>query len=691
MKKHFILLMLATAALSACNNAQQTPETIIGRNELKITDGILNADILNSFARLSDPQVSPDGNTVLYGVSYPNIVENKSNRELFVVNVDGTNRKQITCTPKSEHNARWIADGKKIAYLTEGQIWVMNADGSAPKQISNYEGGISEFTFSPDEQKILFVSNVDISPIKKPVEIYSDLPKANARIVDDIMYRHWDEWVESTPHPFVADFDGNKLSNIFDILEGEPFECPTRPLSGIEQLAWSPDGKTIAYACRKKVGIDYAFSTNTDIYLFDLATRASKNITEGMMGYDTEPQFSPDGQWIAWASMERDGYEADLNRFFVMNLTTNEKIYLTEKFDDDVAGFIWAPDSKMLYMSASVRGTTHIYEVTVANKNIRQITTGMFEYNPPAIAGDKLVAMRHSISQPDELYAIDKITGEATELSFENKHLLDQLKMGRVEDRWLKTTDNKEMLAWVVYPPNFDPNKKYPALLFCTGGPQGPLGQFWSYRWNLQLMAANDYIVVAPNRRGVKGFGQEWCEQISGDYGGQNMRDYFTAIDNLAKDSFVDENRLGAVGASYGGFSVYWMAGNHNKRFKAFISHAGIFNTEQLAMTTEEMFFVNFDNGGMPWEKDNKTAMRTYSNSPHKFVDKWDTPLLVMHGELDYRIPWEQGMGAFNAARMRGLPAKMVLFPDENHWTLKPQNNIFWHRTFYDWLDTWLK
>ncbi|MDR1680486.1 MAG: prolyl oligopeptidase family serine peptidase [Prevotellaceae bacterium] len=689
MKKIIFFLMTATVALSACSG--QPDGQTAGRNELTIADGILTADILNSFGRVSDLQLSPDGKTALYGVSYPNIADNKSVRELFTVGTDGSNRQRITFSSKSKSNARWIAGGAKIAYLSDGQLWVMNADGSRPQQVSRYDGGIAEFAFSPDGTQVLFIASINSDDIRHPSDFYDDLPKANARVVTDLMYRHWDEWVEDTPHPFVAAFDGTGLSEIVDLLDGEPFECPTRPFGGIEQLSWSPDGKTIAYACRKKTGREYAFSTNTDIYLLDVATRTTTNMTPGMNGYDSDPQFSPDGRYLAWNSMEREGYEADKIRLFILELATGEKTHLTEAFDNNVGVFTWAPDSRSIYFQASVEGASRIYALTVEGKTLRTIAEGPYNYGAPQVADDKIIALRQSISQPDEVYAIDRATGEVAELSFENKHLLDQLTMGRVEERMIKTTDGRDMFTFVIYPPRFDPSKKYPTLLFCEGGPQSPLDQFWSYRWNFQLMAAHDYIIVAPARRGVTGFGQAWCEQISGDYSGQNMQDYFSAIDALKAEPYVDEDRLGAVGASYGGYSVYYLAGCHNKRFKAFIAHSGIFNLEQMALTTEEQWFVNWDNGGYYWETNNSTAQRSYAHSPHRFVDKWDTPIMVMHGERDFRVPFEQGMAAFNAARIRNIPAKMVLFPEENHWILKPQNNIFWHRTFYAWLDEQLK
>ena len=506
------------------------------------------------------------------------------------------------------------------------------------------------------------------------------------------MYKHWDEWVDEIPHPYVAVFDGNALTGITDIMEGEPYESPMKPFGGVESFSWTPDSKKIAYTSRKKTGKDYALSTNSDIYLYTPDTKDTVNLTVGMMGYDTNPSFSPDGKYMAWTSMERDGYESDKNRLFILNLETGEKNYLTDNFDYSVDMFSWSPNGNSIYFITAYQGEEHIFNVKLSDKSIEQITTGYYDYASLSPVDDKnLIAMRHSLSQPDEIYNIDLQSKEAKEISFENKEILDQLTMGKVEERWIPTTDNKKMLTWIVYPPNFDPNKKYPTLLYCQGGPQSPVSQFWSYRWNLQMMAANGYIVVAPNRRGLYGFGQEWLEQISGDYGGQNMKDYLSAIDEMAKESYVDKDNLGAIGASYGGFSVYWLAGHHDKRFKAFIAHAGIFNLEQQYVETEEMWFANWDLGGPYWDKNNAVAQRTYANSPHKFINKWDTPILVIHGEHDFRILASQGMSAFNAAKLRGIPAEMLIFPDETHWVAQPQNAVLWQRIFFRWLDRWLK
>ena len=695
------MAIILSGSLLSCNNASDASAEktnkdmgeIIGKVNPIIDNGILSPEVLYSFGRVGDVVVSSDKSRFIYQITYVSIPDNKSNSELFVMNSDGTEKKQLTITNNRETNPVWINDGHKIAFLGNetgtSQIWSMNPDGGGMRQISNIDGGINGFSFSPDGKKVLFVK--DVKSIETAPDRYSDLPQASGRIVDDLMYKHWDHWVESVPHPFIADLNGSSLSNIKDIMEGELYESPLAPFGGMEQLAWSPDSKTIAYTSRKKIGKEYAVSTNSDIYFYNIETGETTNMTEGMMGYDINPQFSPDGTLLAWQSMERDGYEADKNRLFIINLSTGEKTYITKEFDNNTDSYIWGEDNNTIYMLSSVSGTSQIYHIDISTKEIKKLTEGKHNYVSLSLGGDGFIATRQSMSQPSEIYRVDINTGESTELSFENSHILNQIQMGEVEERWIETTDKKQMLTWVVYPPNFDPTKKYPALLYCQGGPQSTLDQYWSYRWNPQMMAANGYIVVAPNRRGVPGFGSEWLEQISGDYGGQNMKDYLTAIDALSKEPFVDENRLGATGASYGGFSVYWLAGNHNNRFKAFFSHAGIFNTEAQYLETEELFFANWDMGGPFWDKSNAVAQNTYANSPHKFVDKWDTPIMISHGEYDYRILASQGMMAFNAAQLKGIPSRMLIYPDENHWITKPQNGILFQREFFRWFDEWLK
>lgn len=693
--KYLNLVIMSTALLlgsCATNDTGKTNQVLIEKSNIKIDGRKMTPEALWSFGRIGGVSVSPDEKQIAYTVAYYSIPENKSNREVFVMNADGTGNKQITKTPFSENEVTWIKNGSKLAFLSSesgsSQIWEMNADGTGRVQLTNYDSDIEGFAFSPDGKKLLFISQVKV--LDSTADKHPDLPKASGIVRDDLMYKHWDEWVTTAPHPFVADFDGSSISNVTDILQGQPYESPMKPFGGIEQLAWNTTSDKIAYTSKKKVGKEYSLSTNSDIYVFDLKTKQTINITEGNMGYDTNPKYSPDGKSIAWLSMERDGYESDWNRLFVMNLETGEKRFISKQLDSNVDDYVWSKDSKNIYFLSVWHGREQIYTVDVANASVEALTKGDHDYASVALCGDKLIAMRHSFSMADEIYAVT-MNGEATQLTTENKHIYDQLEMGRVEERWMKTTDGKDMLTWVIYPPGFDPNKKYPAILYCTGGPQNAVSQFWSYRWNMQMMAANDYIIVAPNRRGLPGFGLEWNEQISGDYGGQCMKDLFTAIDIMKEEPFIDENRLGCVGASFGGYTVYWMAGHHDKRFKAFISHCGIFNMEVQYLDTEEMFFANWDMAGPYWDKSNPRVVETYKNSPHLFVEKWDTPILCIHGEKDYRVPVSQGTMAFNAAKLQNVPAELLLFPDENHWVLKPQNGILWQRTFFGWLDKWLK
>lgn len=695
------MIMATSLLLGACNpatdvNVKETGDkNLIGKSDIRIKDGRMTPEALWAMGRIGGMNVSPDGKKVVYTVAYYSVPENKSNREVFVMNADGSDNKQITKTGFAENEAVWIKGGTKIAFLCNesgsSQLWEMNPDGTDRKRLSDYDKDIEGFAFSPDEKKVLFISQV--KTVNSTADKYPDLDKATGVIITDLMYKHWDEWVTTAPHPFVADFDGESISNPVDVMEGELFESPMKPFGGIEQLAWNTTSDKIAYTSRKKTGKEYAISTNSDIYVYDLNTKQTTNITEENKGYDTNPTYSPDGKSIAWLSMERDGYEADQNRLMVMNLETGEKTFVSKDFDSNVDSYCWSADCERIYFTGVWHGESQVYQIDLANGNkITPLTEGMYDYASVALLGDKLIAQRHSMSMGDEIYSID-LTGDhtVTQLTFENKHIYDQLTMGKVEERWMKTTDGKQMLTWVIYPPQFDPNKKYPTLLFCEGGPQSPVSQFWSYRWNFQIMAANDYIIVAPNRRGLPGFGLEWNEAVSGDYGGQCMKDYFTAIDEVAKEPYVNKDRLGCVGASFGGFSVYWLAGHHDKRFKVFIAHDGIFNMEMQYLETEEMWFANWDMGGAYWEKQNATAQRTFANSPHKFVDKWDTPILCIHGEKDYRILANQGMAAFNAAVLRGVPAELLIYPDENHWVLKPQNGVLWQRTFFEWLDMWLK
>lgn len=688
--KNIMVSIMAFSAITSCGTSED--KTIIEKPNLKIENGQFTPEILEGLGRVTGITVSPDKSKILYGVTYENIALNKGNRELWLMNADGSDNMRITRTASSEQNEAFIDGGKKIAFISVNddkmQLFTMDVDGSGRKCISDIENGVDGFVISPDETKIAFISNVKYG--ETTYDKYPDLDKANARIIDDLMYRHWDEWVTEIPHTFIADFNGKELSNVKDLLEGEEYEAPMKPFGSIESIAWSADSKSVVYVSRKKKGLEYSLSTNSDLYLYDIASGKTKNLTDGMMGYDTDPVFSNDGTKLAWLSMEHDGYESDKKRIFIMDMATGKKTDLTANWDYSVDNIAWSDDDKAIYFLAPYYGTIPMFKMDVATQKIDTIASGDYDYAAIVPSGKTIYTLRHSYSEPNEIYALNE-GKNPTKLTTVNDEVLAQLKPIKTEKRLIPTTDGKLMTTWIVYPPEFDPNKKYPAILYCQGGPQSPVSQFWSYRWNLRLMASNGYIVIAPNRRGLPGFGTEWNAEISGDYGGQNMKDYLSAVDYMKNEPFIDAKHIGAVGASYGGFSVYWLAGHHEGRFAAFIAHAGIFNIESQYLETEEMWFANWDMGGAFWDKDNAIAQRTFANSPHKFVQNWDTPIMITVGEKDYRIVFTQGMMAFNAAKLRGIPTHLVTFPDENHWILKPQNAVLWQREFFSWLDKWLK
>lgn len=693
-----VIFMAAAAMVTKYEVKSREKVKVIGKQQIEITNGKLTPEVLWAMGRIGSVAVSPDESKIAYQVTYYDINENKGHTVICTMNSDGTNNIQLTKSHYNEHSPAWLSDGR-IAFISnrsgKQQIWAMDADGKHKKQLSFSEKDIEGFLFSPDESQVLMVMSIP-NPLVKEQQ-YEDLPKATGIVAEDLMYRHWDNWVTSIPHPFIATFNGEKVSDTtLDLLNGEPYESPMLPFGGIEQFAWSPDSKTIAYTSRKKVGLEQTKSTDSDIYFYTISTGETTNIckiagdSDQNMGYDINPQYSPDGKYIAWQSMERDGYESDRNRLYVMDLETKKKWSVSEDFDSNVDAILWDKSNHEIFFIGSWHGRMSIFKTDLEG-NINTIHSDNCDYGSITWGKSKdIIATRQSLTSATEIYRVDARRSLASRLSHENDHIFSQLNKPKVEERWIETTDGKSMLTWVVYPPEFDASKKYPTLLYCQGGPQSMVSQFWSYRWNLNIMASQGYIVVAPNRRGLPGFGQEWNEAISGDYGGQCMKDLLTAIDEVSKEPFVDKDRLGCVGASFGGYSVYWMAGHHEGRFKAFIAHDGIFNTEQQYLETEEMWFPNWDFGGPYWEKNEKTA-RTYANSPHLFVDKWDTPILCIHGEKDYRILYSQAVAAFNAAQLRGIPSELLLFPDENHWVTKPQNSIMWQRRFFGWLDRWLK
>ena len=720
-----------------CNFA--SAQTMIQKNNIKLSSDVMTPEALWAMGRIGGYAASPDGKHIAYNVAYYSVKENKSHHILYIMDADGKNQNRLTTSTKNETDAAWLSNDR-IAFCTGGEVWSMNIDGTDRKQISNTNGEVEGFLFSPDGKKVILIKSIPYhGSIQKNPE---DLPKATGRLVTDLMYRHWDHYVESIQHPFVLDIASGEM---FDILEGEPYECPMQPFGGVEQLAWSPDSKYIAFTCRTKTGLAYSISTDSDIFLYDVEARdlnshehtrnlckrggefgvnscasmpyhgdgkqldptktlknqrINQEFKDLNVGYDQNPKFSPDGRYVAWLSMERDGYESDRNRLCVCDLQTGDKKYITESFDSNVDDFCWSDNKDaMIYFIGVWHGTENLYAINWKGE-LKQLTNDWADFGSLQMLNNKkqILAERHDYFNAADLYVITPNfkkpeKTDVKQITQENKHIFDQLAKGKVQQRWVKTTDDKQMMYWVILPPHFDETKKYPTLLFCEGGPQSPVSQFWSYRWNFMIMASQGYVIIAPNRHGLPGFGSEWCEEISGDWTGQCMDDYLTAIDDAAENlPFVDKDRLGAVGASFGGFSVYYLAGHHDKRFKCFIAHDGAFNLESMYTDTEEVWFSNWEYEDAYWNKDlSDNAKKTYDNSPHKFVDKWDTPILCIHGEMDYRINANQGMGAFNAAQLRGIPSELLIFPDENHWVLKPQNGILWQRTYFDWLAKWLK
>lgn len=721
--KRILLILILFVAMSMNSMAKTfTPdnETPIGRNTSIVKSDLMTPEVLWAMGRVGSVSASTNGKKAVYSVTYYSVEQNKSHTVLYLLDLVTCKTTLLTTGTASETSAVFFNNDTQLLYTSQGQLWVMNVDGTQRRKLTTTKPSelVDDFILSPDENRIILIRQVDsYSSIQKNPD---DLPLSTGMVINDMMYKHWDHFVKTIPHPFVADFTANGIGAEQDILEGEPFECPMLPFGGIEELTWSPDSKTIAYTCRKKVGKAYSVSTDSDIFLYEIATHNSTNICKPAgytapktddtksfqsqpininpdlcMGYDQVPLFSPDGKYVAWISMARDGYESDCARLCVYDIAMGTKTYVSKSFDSDIHSFCWDNNSKSLYFTGPWHGRKQIYSVTL-NGEIKQVSIGDYDYTIQSMLADghNLLVKRQSICQADEVYVLDlkaKMGKNLTQVTYENEYFYERLSMARVEERWVKTCDNKDMLCWVIYPPHFDPTKKYPTLLFCQGGPQSALGQGWSYRWNFQLMAANGYIVIAPNRRGVPGFGSEWIESISQDYNGLCMKDLLVAIDDIVKEPYVDSDNLGCVGASFGGYAVYWLAGHHEGRFKAFISHDGIFNLEAQYVETDEMWFVNWDLGGAPWRSDIDVANKVYADSPHHSVDKWDTPILCIHGMKDYRIMHTQGEAAFQAAKMRGIPAQLLLIPDENHWVLKPQNGVLWQRTFFNWLDKWLK
>ena len=695
MKKTVIILAAAMSLVAGCKKKQES-ESVIGRPGVKVQDGRFTPELMWKLGKMGEYALSPDGSTIAYTNTYYDMAQNKGNAEIYLIPTDGKMAAmRLTNTSQNEFNPVWL-DASTLLFARGNDIVSINIDSKAEKVLATIEGGLEGFKISPDGSQILYISDL---PVRRPDDInklYAGLDQTTGRINEDLMYRHWDNWVDEYPHIFLASLQNGKVSldNVVDVIGNNAFECPMRPWGGVEQFNFSPDGKRIAYTCRKKTGKEYSLSTNSDIYVYTIATGETVNVSEGIMGYDQNPVFSHDGTRLAWESMEHDGYESDKLRLMVYDFASGTKTDYTEAFDYGVSSISWSDDDSQLAAVVMYRGTNEIFAFDVATKAVRQVTKGIHDINGFTLSGNDIYANEVSMQHPAEIfrYTLADTNQTGSQLTNINTETLSLVHMGRTEPYWIPTSDGKEMLVWLIYPYDYDSTKTYPALLFCEGGPQSMVSQFWSTRWNFEVMSGAGYFVIAPNRRGCPGFGTAWCEEISGDYGGLCMKDYMTATDYFAQNMpQIDAERIGACGASFGAYSIYWLAGhNDNHRFKAFLAHNGMFNFEQQCLETEEYWFTNWDLGGPYWEKNAKTA-HSYANSPHLFVDRWNTPICVVHSEFDFRIVASQGMAAYNAAKLRGLDARYLYFPDETHWVLRPQNSLLWHRNFIDWFDKYLK
>lgn len=640
--KRFISLTVFAFSLP-CGFSQNTMTSLPGK---------MTPELLWKLGRVHGLGLSKDGDSVIYTVTTPNISENKNTHETFVVSIKG----------------------------------------GASIQTFNKDSVLRDRNISPDGKYIIYDKEVKLINVTG-TDSYPELTKSNAYIFDNLNYRHWDTWEDGKfDHVFIAPLVNGKPGDGKDLMPGEPFDCPQKPFGGDEDYIWSPDSRYVVYVTKKKYGKDYAISTNTDIYQYDVETGKTKNLSEGMMGYDINPAYSKDGK-LAWLSMKRDGFESDKQDIIVMN-ADGTKMNLTANRDDlHIDGLYWSIDGKKIYFWAPIKATEQLFETDI-NKapNIRQITKGDFQFTD--IIGQSesiLVASRTDINHATELYAINIDNDSATQLSHINDNTYNSIGLCKTERRFIKTTDGLQMPTWIIYPPDFDPSKKYPTLLFCLGGPQGTT-PFYSFRWNFQLMASQGYIVVAPDRRGVFGNDTKWAQDVSKDWGGQAIKDYLSAIDEISKEKFVDKDRRGCVGASYGGYSVYMLEGMHNGRFKTFIAHDGLFDLKSWSGTTEELWFLNWDIGGNYWDKKNSDAQKSYDKfSPSNFVDKWNTPIMIIQGGKDFRVPIEQGLQAFQVAQLKGIKSKLLYLPDENHWVLSAQNAIVWQHEFFKWLEETLK
>lgn len=682
------MVSVAFSSCCDCGNEQASAPAAFHGDTLTAEERAarqLTPEVLWKLGRLGQAVVSPDGSQVLYEVTRFNMQQNAGQTDIFLQPLAGGPARRIV---EDATAPSWLPNGGRIAFLRNGQLCYAQPDGSQQEVATHFSLPVECYWFAPQGDKLLYASyvSVDTTTLMR----YPKMERANVRIIDSLMYRHWNYWEDgSYLHLFLAEVSKGEQQQGKDLMPGEPWDAPMAPYFDPSEVTWAPDGSAIYYTCKKLQGRQYATTTNSNIYRYDLQRDATESLTSDNLGYDRYPRLSPDGKYLAWQRMRTPGYEADRAILMRRDLATGEVIALTEAYDGNADAFAWMPDGKSLWMISGVKGTVQLFTVDAATGAMTQQTDGQFNVNWVAPLAQGWLINRTQMNRPAELYCVNN--NEWKQFSTINDDLYQAIDWSEVRPRWIKTTDGSQMLTWVVLPPNFDSTKQYPAILYCEGGPQSTVSQFFSYRWNMQLMAAQGYVVVCPNRHGLPSFGQAWNRQISGDYSGQNIQDYLVAIDTLAKEPWVDANRLGCVGASYGGYSVYYLAGVHNHRFKAFIAHNGMFNFESFYAGTEETWFPNFDFGGPYWDKTNKVAMRSYANSPHHNIDKWDTPIMIIVGEHDFRIPYTEGLQAFNAAQLRGIPSRLLVFPSETHFVTAPQNAIVWQHEFFNWLNRWVK
>lgn len=690
-KRIFVLLLIGFM-ITSCNKKDQTESSKEGSDSTEINLGVRNFSALDlcSCKRVSELQVSPDGKWILYNLSTPNLKENTMIKDIYIMSSDGKTTKQITNDKTSDANARWTPDSKKIIFLSNReelfQVYSYDMQSESIKKISNEKGSVGNLGVSPKGDMVFFTSDVKLD--QTPADKYPKYPLAKIRIYEKLPVRHWDAWTdENYSHLFVLPIDGGKSK---DLMKSEKFDTPLMPFGGVEEIAWSPEGNEVAYTCKKLTGKDFVEKTDSDIYLCDIKSGKTVNITKGMPGFDKAPLYSPDGKWIAFNSQARGGFESDKIRVMLYNRQTKEIKELTANFDQWVEEKVWNPKSTGLIITATDSGTVKLFDIDLAG-NCKVIGAGICDYSNLTASnnGKAIYFTKGSMVHPTDIYSYNFETKEQKQLSDFNKKLFENINKATITQRWIKAKDGKLIHCWVLLPPDFDSTKKYPMITYCQGGPQSMISQNFHYRWNYLLMASHGYVVLMPNRRGVPGFGQSWNDAISKDWGGMPMQDLLSCTDEMCKEPWINKDKLAAVGASAGGYAVFWLAGNHQGRFKAFIAHCGVFNMESMYGETEELWFTNWENGGPYWDKANKAYYD--KNSPHRYAQNWDTPIMISTGEFDFRVPYTQSLEAYTVAQTKGIPSKLIVFPEESHFISHSQEFIVWSSEFFNWLDKYCK